>query len=134
MESDMIKNLKDFFNSEKGKQWVLEEKERNRIKNEKTIKLIQYLETVDDFDERLFKLLERERVIQDYYYKVKHCFKNSNIFNFLFETLSKIGEEYDCDDDFFGFGFTYKGFTFKVYQGQGSFITIEKGDFNFTTS
>lgn len=37
MESDMIKNLKEYFNSEEGKQWVIEEKERNRIKHEKNL-------------------------------------------------------------------------------------------------
>lgn len=49
-----------------------------------------------------------------------------DLYSFLFEVSKKYGEELDLNEDFLSQAYEYKGYVFKLYQGQGSFITIDK--------
>ena len=51
---------------------------------------------------------------------------NEYLYSFLFEVAKTYGEKTDLKEDFLWESYQYEGYIFNLYQGQGSFILINK--------
>lgn len=54
------------------------------------------------------------------------------LYTFLYGVANVYGEQLDENEDFLADSYLYKGYKFKLYNGQGSFIRIEKQQFTET--
>ena len=100
LEYDRIKSIIDYQN--------------NKIKN--------YIDS-GNVDIIFKKLFDWERKFEDIQYK-KGIETSSNIFNHVFDIISKDGIELNFDEDFLASSYEYKGYIWKLYCGQGSFIKV----------
>lgn len=80
-----------------------------------------------EFTALVVRLCEWEEVYQERYYK-RRIEATSNLFNAFFETISQLGGARPCNNEMFLHEkYIYKGLTFKLYIGQGSFHRISMG-------
>ena len=129
MSSSMLETLRKFLESEEGKESVKRFKRSAEIREIRKESVSRFIKDLNDNDfESLFsKLLQWETKKEDYYYDVKHVIKQTHIFNNVIDSFFKLGKPYKSKDDFFSGGCKYRGYTIKIYCGQGCFTRICKG-------
>lgn len=121
------KEMNDFFDSPAGQASIEKFRKSLELEDERKQKMWEYLESLSDkeYRSKLQKLIEWEDQFEEREYQ-KGKLKSSNIFNTVFDAITKNAKEYENDDMFFGGGASYRGNQWIVYVGQGSFYTIEE--------
>ena len=80
-----------------------------------------------EFTSLVVRLCEWEDKYEEMYY-ARHIQTSSNLFQIFFDTISNLGGQRPCNKEMFLHSKTiYKGLTFKLYIGQGSFHRISMG-------
>jgi len=80
-----------------------------------------------EFTALTVRLCEWETEYEEMYY-ARHIQTTSNLFNAFFEAISQLGGARPCKNEMFLYEkYIYKGLTFKLYVGQGSFHRITMG-------
>lgn len=134
--SKYTKKLRDFLESPEGKKSMSNFSKKLKIQSERRNQAWEFLESLSEerFEELLEKMIVREEIFEEREYQ-KGKLKSSNVFNTVFNAILENSKE-ECDDDnmFFGGGSIYRGYEWKVFVGQGSFYTIEKGEARIFTS
>lgn len=134
--SKYVQKLRDFLESPEGEKSMKNFSKKLQRKEERVQQAWEFLESLSEegFEEFLEKLIVREEVFEEREYQ-KGKLKCSNVFNVIFDAIFNNVKE-TCDDDnmFFGGGVSYRGYEWKVFVGQGSFYTIEKGELSVFTS
>lgn len=76
------------------------------------------------------KFLEWETKYEEYWYTERHTLTNSLLFDCLMTYTEKKGKKLNLfkDEDFLSKAHKWKGYTFKLYVGQGSFWRIMKDE------
>lgn len=134
--SKYTKKLRDFLESPEGKKSMSNFAKKLKIESERRNQAWEFLESLSEerFEELLEKMIVREEIFEEREYQ-KGKLKSSNVFNTVFNAILENSKE-ECDDDnmFFGGGSIYRGYEWKIFVGQGSFYTIEKGEARIFTS
>jgi len=134
--SKYTKKLRDFLESPKGKKSMSNFAKKIKREGERRNQAWEFLESLSEerFEELLEKMIVREEIFEEREYQ-KGKLKSSNVFNTVFNAILENSKE-ECDDDnmFFGGGSIYRGYEWKIFVGQGSFYTIEKGEARIFTS
>ena len=134
--SKYTKKLRDFLESPEGKKSMSNFAKKLKIESERRNQAWEFLESLSEerFEELLEKMIVREEIFEEREYQ-KGKLKSSNVFNTIFNAILENSKE-ECDDDnmFFGGGSIYRGYEWKIFVGQGSFYTIEKGEARIFTS
>ena len=134
--SKYTKKLRDFLESPEGKKSMSNFAKKIKREGERRNQAWEFLESLSEerFEELLEKMIVREEIFEEREYQ-KGKLKSSNVFNTVFNAILENSKE-ECDDDnmFFGGGSIYRGYEWKVFVGQGSFYTIEKGEARIFTS
>jgi hypothetical protein len=129
----------EFMNSEEAKQALqkaLDKQEaQEKIIKAQTEKVFRVLTNLSDteFHSNLDKILAWEKLYQERWYEAGVC-KTSNILNILFLIAEKYGKELNCDEDFLGSSYEWRGYKWNIYCGQGCFeriIHINTGETKF---
>ena len=123
----LAQKLHDFLDTPEGEASIKKMGEKMRIDAERKQKMWEYIENLSDevYHTKLQRLIEWEYQFEEREYQ-KGKLKASNIFNIIFDAITRNAEEYESKDMFFGGGATYRGHQWCVYVGQGSFYTIEE--------
>ena len=82
----------------------------------------------EEIDKLFISFLSWEEKYEDLFYK-KHILTNSRLFNAIVKYAEENGVENDVDDSdesFLGKRFSYLGYVFSLYIGQGSFWRFHK--------
>jgi len=80
-----------------------------------------------EFTALVVRLCQWEEKYEEMYY-ARHIQTTSNLFNAFFEAVSQLGGARPCNNEMFLHEkYIYKGLTFKLYIGQGSFHRITMG-------
>ena len=134
--SKYTKKLRDFLESPEGKKSMSNFAKKLKIESDRRNQAWEFLESLSEerFEELLEKMIVREEIFEEREYQ-KGKLKSSNVFNTVFNAILENSKE-ECDDDnmFFGGGSIYRGYEWKIFVGQGSFYTIEKGEARIFTS
>jgi hypothetical protein len=134
--SKYTKKLRDFLESPEGKKSMSNFAKKIKREGERRNQAWEFLESLSEerFEELLEKMIVREEIFEEREYQ-KGKLKSSNVFNTVFNAILENSKE-ECDDDnmFFGGGSIYRGYEWKIFVGQGSFYTIEKGEARIFTS
>lgn len=134
--SKYTKKLRDFLESPEGKKSMSNFAKKIEIQSKRRNQAWEFLESLSEerFEELLEKMIVREEIFEEREYQ-KGKLKSSNVFNTIFNAILENSKE-ECNDDnmFFGGGSIYRGYEWKVFVGQGSFYTIEKGESRIFTS
>lgn len=152
--SDMIKNLKDFLDSEEGKQQIEkffeEEKAKKDELNRKLIKMHLHfvdgkMDNIDNFSKHI------EEVVKENLAKIKFCEENyggyelieegehkgerceitpTESMDLLFEYFRKHGKDVadEIEKMFLSEKYDLDGYSMELYQGQGCFLRLLKGE------
>jgi hypothetical protein len=128
-EKTMVEKLREFLDSPEGKKstedYILKlKKEEERIErwSMKVIRLIKDMSD-DDLHNIFMKFLKWEYKYEDMWYSKGVC-TNSRLFGIITKVVEKVGDEFESHEDFYSSGWTYRGYTFKIYCGQGCFTRI----------
>lgn len=129
MSGSMVDNLKKFLETEEGKKSIERFRRSIEIEEERKKKVCNFVESLSDekFEILFAKLLEWENKKEDYYYDVKHVITQTKVFSYTIDAFFKLGKPYKSKDTFFSGGCKYRGYTVKIYCGQGCFTRIMKG-------
>jgi hypothetical protein len=133
MEANKLKSmadqLREFYESPEGKKHIEDFKRNEKLKQERinkwSMKIINKIKDISDDElHALFtRFLEWEEAYEELWYS-RYVQTNSRIFGIITNVLKKIGDEFESDEDFYSGGWTYRGYTFKCYCGQGCFWRI----------
>lgn len=128
-KKSMTDKLRELLESPEGKKRI-EEFHRNERLNEERIErwsmnVLRLIKDMSDSElhELFTRFLKWEEKYEDMWYS-RYVQTNSRIFDIITNVLKKVGDVFESDDDFYSGGWTYRGYTFKCYCGQGCFWRV----------
>lgn len=132
MES-LVERLRAFLDSPEGK--AKTEAYFKRIKDEekrledRAMQVIRSIRDLSDEElhQRLTHFLKWEEEYEEMWY-ARWVQTSSRAFGVLLKVVKLIGDEFEAREDFFSEGYSYRGYVFKCYCGQGCFWRIQKGE------
>ena len=132
MES-LVERLRAFLDSPEGK--AKTEAYFKRIKDEekrledRAMQVIRSIKDLSDEElhQRLAHFLKWEEEYEEMWY-ARWVQTSSRAFGVLLKVVKLIGDEFEASEDFFSEGYSYRGYVFKCYCGQGCFWRIQKGE------
>lgn len=130
--SIQLEKLKAFLDSEEGKESVKRFKEKielEKLNREKWVNhFIKRISKLNDSELEILltRFFSWEHNIEERYYN-NGIQTSSNLIDVLFDVFKTLGEEFDSYEDFYGGGYIYRGYVFKLFIGQGSFFRVLKG-------
>lgn len=134
------KKLDDFLNSEEGKTHMSNYLLKIKLERDNNAKweghIMVKLSRINDveLESLLNNFFKWEESFEEKYYK-RYIQTVSNIFERLYGVWETLGDEFDSSEDFYGSGYIYRGYVFKVFCGQGCFYRVEKdGEIIFQTT
>ena len=127
-----IKKISEYFDSEEGQDYI--QKYKQKLKTEE----LNREKWVNHFIRRISKLNDSElEILLTRFFSWEHKIEeryydngiqtSSNLIDVLFDVFKTLGEEFDSFEDFYGGGYIYRGYVFKLFVGQGSFFRVLKG-------
>jgi hypothetical protein len=133
MSSISLDKIKEWFNNPenvaKMRQRILDE-EKVRLAQENRIR--EHVKKIpqDKIDEHFLKFLDWEKRYEHFQYTHNYCCTSSTIFSRLMSLIAEESSTFldNLDEDFLADAFTWRDYTFKLYQGQGSFWRILKNN------
>ena len=139
VHSKSLKALDDFLNDPVR---VAEFKRRYElelmVQDHQFEKVEKYINSIpeEELEIKFEKFLKWEEKYEEFHYTHRHCHTNSMIFSNIVAYAEKNGiKSKSLNEDFLSSKFTYKGYTFKLYCGQGCFWRImKKRKFLFQTT
>jgi hypothetical protein len=131
MES-LVDKLRAHLESPEGKEATIAyfkkiEDEKKRIEG-RAMQVIKSIKDLSDetIHQKLVDFLAWEEKYEEMWYS--RCVQTSSrAFGVLLKVIEMVGDDFESDEDFFSCGYSYKGYIFKCYCGQGWFWRIQKG-------
>ena len=139
MES-LVERLRAYLESDEGKAntaaYFKKIKDEEKRLEDRAMQVIRSIKDLSDEElhQRLIHFLKWEEEYEEMWY-ARWVQTSSRAFEVLLKVVKMIGDEFDSDEDFFSGGYSYRGYVFKCYCGQGCFWRIEKnGETIFQTT
>lgn len=136
----MVDKLREFLKSPEGKKSIEEYHRKEKINEERierwSMKVIRLIKNMSESElhDLFTRFLDWEKNHEDMFYN-RGILTSSNIFGIIINVLKTVGDEFESDDDFYSDGWTYRGYIFKCYCGQGCFWrVIYKNEIIFQTN
>lgn len=132
MES-LVEKLRAFLNSPEGKAkanaYFKRIKDEEKRLDDRAMQVIRSIKDLSDEElhQRLTHFLKWEEKYENMWYS-KYVQKSSRAFSVLLNVVKLVGDIVKSNEDFFAGGYSYRGYIFKCYCGQGCFWRIQKGD------
>ena len=132
MES-LVERLRAFLDSPEGKAetdaYFKKIKDTEKRLEDRAMQVISSIKDLSDEElhQRLTRFLKWEEEYEEMWYA--RCVQTSSrAFGVLLKVVKMIGDEFEASEDFFSGGYSYRGYVFKCYCGQGCFWRIQKGE------